>query len=417
MSLESLNMAGGVLGTAFSLLLLASITQGLQQDVDILHYEKMEAVVGENVTLPCIIQSSPSLTIVSVEWRKNKSGNTKLAVYSPNLGLWKFWPNVTMQNVPNGSYLHLHHVETWDSGFYICEIATFPLGAIRSETELKIKDEVKLLCDAESIVEVPSGENVTISCTAFPADHYKWTKNNTLVSESESLELWLVTEAHSGIYTLTVITGNKSVHKRFSITVLTATTSLRTDLMTAPPQSNVTEEGLITSPTTRRPNIDGNVTWTMNMSTDITDDPNSRNVTDGAHMTHLTDYTHISVTSSPVTHTDSYHFNSSTDQEINSTHNPNTSTFSDQSVASNPTTTLSNGNKVFRSTQETKNESMGGNPVATPTPNTGNTTVVIEDGGWIYRLRSNHLLRRSSIQLQDVMIFTQGPCSLQGVTL
>lgn len=156
---------------------------------------------------------------------------------------------------------------------------------------------------------------------------------------------------------------------------------LLSDLMTAPPQSNVTEDGLITSLTTRRPNIDGNVTWTMNMSTDITDDPNSRNVTDGAHMTHLTDYTHISVTSSPVTHTDSYHFNSSTDQEINSTHNPNTSTFSDQSVASNPTTTLSNGNKVFRSTQETKNESMGGNPVATPTPNTGNTTVVIEDGG------------------------------------
>ncbi|KAK5917915.1 hypothetical protein CgunFtcFv8_002725 [Champsocephalus gunnari] len=280
-------MARGVLGAAFSLLLLASITQGLQQDVDILHYEKMEAVVGENVTLPCIIQSSPSLTIVSVEWRKNKSGNTKLAVYSPNLGLWKVWPNVTMQNVPNGSYLHLHDVETWDSGFYICEIATFPLGAIRSETELKIKDEVKLLCDAESIVEVPPGENVTISCTAFPADHYKWTKNNTLVSESESLELWLVTEAHSGIYTLTVNTGNKSVHKRFSITVLTATTSLRTDLMTAPPQSNVTEEGLITSLTTRRPNIDGN---------------------------------------------------------------------------------------------ETKNESMGGNPVVTPTPNTGNTTVVIEDG-------------------------------------
>ncbi|KAJ4930435.1 hypothetical protein JOQ06_019437 [Pogonophryne albipinna] len=312
MSLESLNMAGGVLGTAFSLLLLSSITQGLQQDVDILHYEKMEAVVGENVTLPCIIQSSPSLTIVSVEWRKNKSGNTKLAVYSPNLGLRKFWPNVTMQNVPNGSYLHLHDVETWDSGFYICEIATFPLGTIRSETELKIKDEVKLLCDAESIVEVPPGENVTISCTVFPADHYKWTKNNTLVSENESLELWLVTEAHSGIYTLTVNTGNKSVHKEFSITVLTATTSLRTDLMTAPPQSNVTEEGLITSadsglptsPTTGRPNIDGN---------------------------------------------------------------------------------------VFRSTQETKNESMGGNPVATPTPNTGNTTVVIEDGDF-GGLRSDVLL-------------------------
>ncbi|KAF3840775.1 hypothetical protein F7725_006637 [Dissostichus mawsoni] len=214
MSLESLNMAGGVLGTAFSLLLLASITQGLQ-DVDILHYEKMEAVVGENVTLPCIIQDSPSLTIVSVEWKKNKSGNTKLAVYAPTHGLRQLWPNVTMQNVPYGSYLHLHSVETWDSGFYIVKLRLF------------LWDEVKILCDSESIVEVPPGENLTISCTAFPADHYKWTKN-------ESLELWLVTEAHSGIYTLTVNTGNKSVHEEFSITVLTETTSLRTDLMTAP---------------------------------------------------------------------------------------------------------------------------------------------------------------------------------------
>ena len=113
------------------------------QDVDILHYEKMEAVVGENVTLPCIIQGSPSLTIISVEWRKNKSGNTKLAVYAPTHGLIQLWPNVTMQNVPNGSYLHLHDVETWDSGFYICDITTFPLGSIRRETELKIKGKTK----------------------------------------------------------------------------------------------------------------------------------------------------------------------------------------------------------------------------------------------------------------------------------
>ncbi|KAK5858535.1 hypothetical protein PBY51_002668 [Eleginops maclovinus] len=383
MSLESMNMAGGFLGAAFSLLLLASITQGLK-DSDIFHYEKMEAVVGENVTLPCIIRGSTSLKITSIEWKKNKKGSTKLAVYSPNHGIWQMWPNVTMQNVSNGSYLHLHGVEQWDSGFYICQVMTFPEGSKRTETELKIKDKVKILCDMESTVQVHPGENVTISCTAFPSAQYKWTKNKTLVSENESLKLWWVTDTQSGVYTLTVNTGNKTVYKEFIITVLTATTSLRTDLMTASPQSNVSEEGwitptdgsLTTSPTPWMSDIDGNVTWTTNIATDVTDDdPDSRNVTAGAH---LTDYTHISVTSSPVTHTDSYHFNSSTDQEINS--NLNTSAFSDQSVLSNQSTTLSYGNKVFRSTQETRNESMGGNPGENPTPDTGNTTEAVKDG-------------------------------------
>lgn len=50
-------------------------------------------------------------------------------------------------------------------------------------------------------------------------------QNNMLVSESESLELWRVTDAQAGVYTLTVNTRNQSLHKEFIITVLTATTS------------------------------------------------------------------------------------------------------------------------------------------------------------------------------------------------
>lgn len=46
-----------------------------------------------------------------------------------------------------------------------------------------------------------------------------------LVSENESLELSWVTVAQTGVYALAVNTGNKSLHKEFVITVLTATTS------------------------------------------------------------------------------------------------------------------------------------------------------------------------------------------------
>ncbi len=37
-----------------------------------------------------------------------------------------------------------------------------------------------------------------------------------------------MTDAHTGVYTLTVNTGSKSLHTEFIITVLTATTSLKT---------------------------------------------------------------------------------------------------------------------------------------------------------------------------------------------
>lgn len=105
------------------------------------HEEKMEAIAGQDVTLPCIIKNSTGLQIVSIEWRKNRNGNTKLALYSSAFGRKLFWPNVTLQieNRSIGSYLHLSGVTKWDSDIYICDLTTFPLGSIRRETELEIK--------------------------------------------------------------------------------------------------------------------------------------------------------------------------------------------------------------------------------------------------------------------------------------
>ncbi|XP_041809014.1 T-cell surface protein tactile [Chelmon rostratus] len=364
MSLGSSDMAGGALGTAFSLLLLASIIQGLR-DVQMFHEEKMEAIAGQDVTLPCIIKNSTGLQIVSIEWRKNRNGNTKLALYSSAFGRKLFWPNVTLQieNRSIGSYLHLSGVTKWDSDIYICDLTTFPLGSIRRETELEIKD-AEIICDVDGAVEVHAGENVTINCTRLPNVQYKWTKNKKLVSENESLELSWVTDTHTGVYTLTVSTGNTSLHKEFIITVLTATTSLsHRDLVTVSPQSNVTEDGLVEttdSGITTSPTTGFSTTDTKRTGTGVTDDnpnPTNATITAGEHVTSYKNHTHISTTSSPVTHTDRYHFNNS-NQEINPTRTLNTSTLPDQSVASYQPTTLSNGSKVFRPTQETRNESV-----------------------------------------------------------
>ncbi|XP_045895241.1 uncharacterized protein si:ch1073-15f19.2 isoform X2 [Micropterus dolomieu] len=417
MHLGSSDMAGSALGTVLSLLLFASIIQGLR-DFQVFHIEKMEAVVGQTVTLPCIVKNSTNLQIVSIEWSKNKINNAKLAVFSKGFGTHLFWPNVTIQSLSMGSYLHLSNVAKWDSGIYICDLTSFPRGSIRSETELKIKDaDVEIMCDVNSTVEVHTGENVTIHCISFPNTEYRWTKNETLVSEKASLELWWVTDAHTGVYALTVTTGYKSLHKEFTVTVLTATTSLRTDLVTVLPQSNATVQGLIrstgrghtTSPTTGLSTTDTNVTWTMSTGIDVTEDPNPSKST----ITAAQRLTHTSVTSPPASYTDLYHSNNTSDLEINPTHSLNTSTFSDQSVTSNLSTTLSYNSKVFRSTQEIRNQSMGtivensDSPGATQTLTTGT-----ENKGWIYHLHLNPHLLQSSTQLQD----TASLSPLQGVT-
>lgn len=138
---------------------------------------------------------------------------------------------------------------------------------------------------------------------------------------------------------------------------------LLSDLVTQSAPSNVTEEGLIdstysgptTSPASGRSTTDTSVTWSVGTDgTDVNRNPSNVTTTPGEHA----NATHISDTITSATHTDSNHFNTSTDQEVNPTHASNTSTFSDQSVASDPSTTPSYGRTKFRSTQEMRNESM-----------------------------------------------------------
>lgn len=109
------------------------------QDVEVFHRAKMDAVVGQNVTIPCTVENT-NLQIVSIEWRKNGNENTKLVVYSPGLGTHPFWPNVSIQveNNSMGSLL-LYGVTKWSDGSYICDVTTFPLGTIRRQTELKVE--------------------------------------------------------------------------------------------------------------------------------------------------------------------------------------------------------------------------------------------------------------------------------------
>ncbi|KAM9333654.1 uncharacterized protein KZ484_018663 [Pholidichthys leucotaenia] len=303
-------MAGNALGMVLVFLLIASITQG-SQDVEVVHYEKIEGVVGQNITLPCILKSATDYKIVSIEWTKKKNNSTKLALYHPQHGTVLFWPNVTIQSEKNeagkvvGSYLQLSRVEKWDSGTYMCDNSVFPSGSLKKETELIIRDDFKIKCNVNGTIKVHEGENVTIRCTAFSNAQYMWTKNETLLSETESLELRWVTDTDAGVYTVTVNTGSTSLQETFVVTVLTANTSSRT----VSPQvlTDSTGTSLPPSQMTEFPTF---TNWTTTLGTN---NPNTSNATIRltGHTSSFTNSTHIN-TSFPGTYSDDSHLLHST---------------------------------------------------------------------------------------------------------
>ncbi|XP_039889131.1 nectin-3-like protein isoform X2 [Simochromis diagramma] len=188
MSIGTLKMTGNVLRMVLTLLLLAPISQGIQ-GVELFHYEKMEAVVGQNVSLPCTLKSATDNKIVSIEWRKETNKTTKLVLYSQFYGFHLFWQNITIQIEKNGtdvlgSHLKLSDVKKSDEGIYVCDMATFPDGSKKVKTQLIIKDDIKITCDVNGTVKVHNGENVTIRCTSFPNAQYRWTKEANVCAKS-----------------------------------------------------------------------------------------------------------------------------------------------------------------------------------------------------------------------------------------
>ncbi|XP_056141100.1 T-cell surface protein tactile isoform X2 [Lampris incognitus] len=379
MRLDVSHITGTVLGTACSLLFLTSFIQGLL-GIDVLHHQTMEAVAGQSIDLPCIVQNYTSLNIVQVEW--SKMNNTKLAVYNLIHGGYVFHPNVTIwaqragtdeQSTLIGTNLRLQVVGKQDSGVYICDISTFPLGSISTSTQLKVKDVSQIKCNMNSSFEVHRGENVSIRCTvdtSSGAQYYNWTKDEKLLSVNEFLQLSWVTDAHAGVYRLTVDTGNNQLQAAFNITVLTATSNMERDLNTSSGPPRVTDSHTI-SPSTKSPHPAISGAWTTKMDPNVTADELTATTSDGNHNTSLnvsssflSDRVNMAVTDPSTMPLNPDHLHNSTDVAVTTTSIPSPSVSYDpstvqlQSSSSDMSmpTTVGYGGPVERTGDETESK-------------------------------------------------------------
>ncbi|KAG9263663.1 T-cell surface protein tactile [Astyanax mexicanus] len=196
-------MASVVTEIAAALLIFTCVVQGARS-LQIEHVETLSAVVGQNVSLPCIVAEKHEVNINQIEWDvKIKDNRERLVVFSPQYRPHYFEPvylelvNRTNSTILRGSILHLYNVTKKDSGTYFCYITTFPYGSYQNSTVVQVTDpwiSAEVVSPGESLIE---GDEVNITCVSSPpADRYMLS----------SLQNGLLLESKSGHFTIQSVT-------------------------------------------------------------------------------------------------------------------------------------------------------------------------------------------------------------------
>ncbi|KAJ8402294.1 hypothetical protein AAFF_G00371590 [Aldrovandia affinis] len=205
-------MASGGCVTAVTLLFFTSFTQG-NFGIQLDHVDSINATVGQRVNLSCLMEKELDSSIGQITWRKFVKGQEDLIViYNPQFGP----PFYSRENIVmhmemsggrlRGSVLQLLDLKAQDSGDYICELTTFPLGIMKTDIRLWVTDVQLSARVTWPNGGVREGDNVTILCNSTPpADKYLlWSpKSESLFLESAVGEFRLqkVSKDDEGLYT------------------------------------------------------------------------------------------------------------------------------------------------------------------------------------------------------------------------
>lgn len=109
--------------------------------------EKVNAVLGKNITLGCRIEVGSNLTQSSWE-RRLPSGTITLAVFNPKLGIHippDFAKRISFVSPSaRDATITIEGAGFADVGSYTCKVVTFPLGNSQASTYVKVLGKVPL---------------------------------------------------------------------------------------------------------------------------------------------------------------------------------------------------------------------------------------------------------------------------------
>lgn len=111
--------------------------------------EKVNAVLGKNITLSCRIEVGSNLNLTQSCWeRRLPSGTITLAVFNPEFGI-----SISQEYAKRVSFVSpsvqdatiiITGASLADIGSYICKVATFPLGNTQASTFVNVLGKVEL---------------------------------------------------------------------------------------------------------------------------------------------------------------------------------------------------------------------------------------------------------------------------------
>ncbi|XP_068187003.1 nectin-3-like protein isoform X4 [Antennarius striatus] len=134
--------------------------------------QRVNAVLGKNVTLECRVEVGANLTLTQSSWeRRLPSGSVTVAVYNPLFGISippEFINRLYFRSpTSHDATIILENVGFSDVGIYTCKVATFPLGNTQATTTVNVLVEPKVFVSAGSTALIDGGnDTVVATCIA-----------------------------------------------------------------------------------------------------------------------------------------------------------------------------------------------------------------------------------------------------------
>lgn len=109
--------------------------------------ERVNAVLGKNITLGCRIELGSNLSLTQISWeRRHPSGTITLAVFNPKYGTsysQDYSKRISFVSPSiRDATVTLEGVTFADDGSYTCKVVTFPLGNTQATTVVHVLGKV-----------------------------------------------------------------------------------------------------------------------------------------------------------------------------------------------------------------------------------------------------------------------------------